>query len=556
MIVFNKTYDKTNVDVANLEKTIAVLPFVNNNSNDENLYFCNGIMAGIRDHLAKIPEFSVVSRLSVEQYRNTSFPLKTIARELDVNYVIEGNVQRIGDRAIISAELIRVEDNKVLWSERYDKDVSEIFAVQANVIQSITTNLETIISSYLKSELNTTPTQNTLAYDHYLKGEEYRFKANRPFQKTEDWLELLSKAKLSYELAIERDSLFAQAYVGLAQSIFEEKAPYALEENNLEDVLTFTNKALQINPNLSRAFVTRGGYYFETNKSDKAIKDYENALTLEPNNNYVLNSLWSLYTAEQNYTNALKTFKKIEKRVETKDDTLRVYKIYRFYYALLDDYKTEQFYLDKIAEIQSGFLNTQVWLYTRTQQHEKSIDHIKKYWPEYNQQKNAWLAAFNSFIPEKNKEALKHYRDWHDQVMAEGINSWLSRRTYHRYDQALIRDGQIEKGLDMVKKQIEVSDQLISVGRADEWIYYDLVGAYASLGQYDKVYESMDNFEELNGWTMWGGMVEMAKFDYQFDVLRNNPRFQEWIRRGEKQLELIQNQIRPYLPLMPPIKTD
>ena len=66
----------------------------------------------------------------------------------------------------------------------------------------------------------------------------------------------------------------------------------------------------------------------------------------------------------------------------------------------------------------------------------------------------------------------------------------------------------------------------------------------------------MDNFEELNGWTMWGGMVEMAKFDYQFDVLRNNPRFQEWIRRGEKQLELIQNQIRPYLPLMPPIKTD
>ena len=138
---------------------------------------------------------------------------------------------------------------------------------------------------------------------------------------------------------------------------------------------------MQINPNLSRAFVTRGGYYFETNKSDKAIKDYENALTLEPNNNYVLNSLWSLYTAEQNYTNALKTFKKIEKRIETKDDTLRVYKIYRFYYALLDDYKTEQFYLDKIAEIQSGFLNTQVWLYTRTQQHEKSIDHIKKYWP-------------------------------------------------------------------------------------------------------------------------------------------------------------------------------
>jgi AraC-like DNA-binding protein len=98
IIVYNETINKNTFDTANIEKTIAVLPFVNDSENKENMYFCNGIMAGILDYLAKIPEFSVVSRLSVEQYRNTAFPLKTIAKKLDVNYVIEGHVQRIGDR--------------------------------------------------------------------------------------------------------------------------------------------------------------------------------------------------------------------------------------------------------------------------------------------------------------------------------------------------------------------------------------------------------------------------------------------------------------------------
>ena len=152
-IVFNETFKKDKIDASNIEKTIAVLPFENNSMNEENMYFCNGIMAGIRDHLSKIPEFYVVSRLSVEPYRDTSSPLQTIAQELDVNYIVEGHVQRIGNRAIIYAELIQVNTNKVLWSERYDKDVSEIFTVQANVIESITTNLKTIISPNIKTQL-------------------------------------------------------------------------------------------------------------------------------------------------------------------------------------------------------------------------------------------------------------------------------------------------------------------------------------------------------------------------------------------------------------------
>lgn len=556
LIIFNVAYNKDNFDPSEIEKTIVVLPFFNESDDEENLYFCNGIMAGIRNNLAKIPEFSVVSRRSAEEYRNSSTPLETIASELNVNYVVEGHVQRLGDRAIITAELIQAHDNKILWSEQYDKNIAEVFSVQANVIEAITDKLETMLSSGLKAELNVPPTQDKLAYDHYLKAEEYRYKANFDLQEEEKWIELLNKAKLSYELAIEKDSLFAKAFVGLAKTIFERKARYAFEENGLEEVYILTSKALDINPNLSEAYVTRGFYYFEIKAIEKAKKDLESALNLDPDNHAVLNNLWRLYSEEQNYTDALKVFERLKKRVETKADTLRVLAKYRFYYALMDDYETEQYYLDKIAELRPGFSNTQAWLYARTRQWEKAIEHIKKHWIVENQQTNAWLGAY--YIEINNKEALKHYDAWYNQVEEQGINSWLSSRSYHRYGYVLIRDGQTEKGLQMVKKQLDLFEQLLKVDHVydDLWVYYDLIGVYALSGQTDKAFEMMDEFTRLKGWTMWGGMVDMAKIEKQFDTLRDDVRFKQWIRAGEEQLKVVQNQIRPYLSPTPSFFKD
>lgn len=92
LIIFNEGFNKKSTVLSSIEKSIAVMPFVNDSPNEENMYFCNGIMAGIRDHLANVPEFTVVSRRSVEKYRNTSTALSVISKELDVNYLIEGRV--------------------------------------------------------------------------------------------------------------------------------------------------------------------------------------------------------------------------------------------------------------------------------------------------------------------------------------------------------------------------------------------------------------------------------------------------------------------------------
>ena len=161
------------------KKSIAVLPFINDSPNEDNLYFCNGIMEGILDHLSKIPELKVVSRTSVEQYRDNKPSLKKIAEELGVQYLVEGSVQRIGNQVVIFAQLISAEDDVHLWSQKYNEDVTELFAVQANVTESIADKLEMIISPKVKERIENIPTNNPLAYDFYLQGNEFKFKANQ-----------------------------------------------------------------------------------------------------------------------------------------------------------------------------------------------------------------------------------------------------------------------------------------------------------------------------------------------------------------------------------------
>jgi len=558
LIVYSEASNKNTADAANIEKTIAVLPFVNNSTNKENMYFCNGIMAGIRDHLAKIPEFSIVSRRSVEQYRNTTSPLKTIAKELDVNYVVEGHVQRIGDRAIISAELIRVTDNKIIWSDSYDKDVSQIFAVQAKVIQSITTNLETIISPSLKSELNTNPTQDKSAYEHYLKGEEYRFKANRPFQKNDVWLNLLDKARLSFELAIKQDTLYVPAYLSLALTVYEKNGGYLDNENNLDEVLILTNKALYINPNTTQAYLIRGNYYEMINQNDKAIKDYQKALEIIPNNTSALYSLIGLYKWNTNYKDAVLTLKQLEKFAISRNELIQLYDNYILFYRILEQHDMVDFYYNKIFEIRTipQFNMGRVWSYMQSDRFDEPLAYVKESLLEDNQQRNGLLA----YIYERKKEypkALEYYKKCYKQVEVEGVNSLASSVVFEGYGRTLVRIGQTEKGKEMMRMQIYFNGEALkSESPFNKPItYLGSMALHASLGQYEQVHEYIKKFDSINGWLHWEWMVYWVQKDPAFSSLLEDPIFKASIKRGEKQVADAQNQIRPYLPATP-IKRD
>ena len=553
LLVFNKTFNKDKIDASNIEKTIAVLPFINESNNEENMYFCNGIMAGIRDQLAKIPEFYVVSRLSVEKYRNTASPIKNIARELDVNYVIEGHVQRIGNRAIISAELIQVNDNKVLWSERYDKDVSEVFDVQANVIQSITSNLETIISPNLKTELNTIPTQDTLAYVHYLKGEEYRYKADIRKQEHKVWLNLITKAKSSYALAIKSDSLYSSAYIGLAQTAFERYTPYSDDENNLDEVLTLTNKAIQLNPNASLAYLIRGDYYERINALDKAIKEYEKSLEIIPNNGKALYRLVYLFQRKFDYKNVVITLKQLEKYAISRDDLIRLYQTYQYYYRALEKNNMVDYCFNEIFKLQvtPAFNYARYLSFYDTNQLNESLIYVKKFLVEDNMERNLIL-GYLYYRKKDFPKALEYYTKCYQQVEESGINNY---ELYGEYGAVLMQMGQIEKGRKMLRKQISINNDLINSKRHDNDItYIRLAIIHAWLGEFDQAHAYIKKFDDVNGWLYYLTMYSWVKNDFSFDVLREDPVFKASYKKAGKQMEDIQNQIRPYLPATPPIK--
>ncbi len=545
---YNKYSNDASVDSEKVQKSIAVLPFINDSSNEDNLYFCNGIMEGILDHLSKIPELKVVSRTSVEQYRENKPSLKKIAEELGVQYLVEGSVQRIEDQVVIFAQLIYAEDDEHLWSQRYDEDVTELFAVQADVTESIAEKLEMIISPMLKERIENVPTRNTLAYDFYLRGNEYRYKANIRIQENDTWAQLLDKAQLSYELALEKDSLFAEAYVGKAFVELERNKNLKLgEKNYLALVFLNANKAININPDLYMGYYARGLYYLYTDNIEFAKKDYEKLLELAPNIKYELElQLYGYLTQYLDFIQSIKIIKEMEKNARSDDDFLNLYNNYASLYRKLDDPDMEAYYYNKLTKLTDKPNMSIWWLYFRTQKFEKAISYVLENYPKNNQTRNILIANTYENKGESNK-AFEYYKKWYDQVEEEGINNDLSNRDFHRYGQILILYGKKEKGMKLIQKQVKINEKLIQLGQGDVGLIYDLVGIYSFLGQNEKAYFWMEKFDQDNGWLKFAGLNSFVQFDTQFDNIRSEKQFKNWVSRGEKQLEKIRKEVRDYL---------
>jgi TolB-like protein len=171
-----------------LEKSIAVLPFINDSPDQENTYFINGLMDEILNNLQKIKDFRVLSRTSSEQYRGPNKPsLPKIAKELGVNYIVEGSGQKYGNRFRLRVQLITANNEKHLWSESYEKEIREtkdIYGTQSEIAQSIASALKATIAPDEKLIIEKIPTTNLTAYDFYQRGKDELAKYPWPDQPT------------------------------------------------------------------------------------------------------------------------------------------------------------------------------------------------------------------------------------------------------------------------------------------------------------------------------------------------------------------------------------
>ena len=205
----NKTSSSPAIQVNTIEpeKSIAVLPFRNESNDSSNTYFVNGLMESTLTNLQRMDELVVISRTSSEKYRYTQKGVPEIAKELNVNYLVEGSGQRVGNEVLLNIKLIDAKTDTPVWSEQYQEEISDLFALQRDVAQKIARAIEVVISPASLEQLDRIPTSNMEAYDLYLQAME--------FQNTRS-TEGYSKAVPLFEKALLLDDEFALAYANLA----------------------------------------------------------------------------------------------------------------------------------------------------------------------------------------------------------------------------------------------------------------------------------------------------------------------------------------------------
>ena len=297
------------------EKSIAVLPFKNDSPDTANAYFINGLMEDILNNLQKINDMRVISRTSVEQFRNnTAKSIPEIARELGVNYIVEGSGQKINNTIRLSVQLLRAAKESHLWGNSYEKEITnakDYFFTQSQIAQSIASELGAVITPQEKQLIEKIPTDRLEAYNDYLQGIFYW----RKFTPSDQEIALHY-----FEQAIEKDPKFAIAYAGIS-SVWvrrgvigsvsaEEATPKAMaaltkaleldstraevyrslatiqmvQKWDWKGAETSFKKAIALNPNYAEAHILYGFFLKTVGRMKEAIEQDELALKLDPLN--------------------------------------------------------------------------------------------------------------------------------------------------------------------------------------------------------------------------------------------------------------------------------
>lgn len=251
------------------EKSIAVLPFENLSADPENAFFADGVQDEILTNLAKIADLKVISRSSVMQYRAPTRNLRQIANELGVVHILEGNVQRAGNRVRVSAQLIDARTDAHLWAENYHRPLDDVFAIQSEIAKAVADQLQAKLAPAEKAAIEQAPTANIVAYDRYLRGKKFLEMATfdtRRIEQTRHAIRLLDQA-------VAHDPAFLLAYCQLARG--HEQLYFSGVDHSparLRLVNEARDKALRLAPDRGESHLAAADIHY------RCYRDYQAAL--------------------------------------------------------------------------------------------------------------------------------------------------------------------------------------------------------------------------------------------------------------------------------------
>src|SRR5436309_8684043 len=253
--------------------SIAVLPFVNMSGDPEQEYFSDGITEDIITDLSKVSGLFVVARNTVFTYKGKTAEVQEVAKHLGVNFILEGSVRKAGTRVRVTGQLIHGKDGGHVWADRYDRDLTDIFAIQDEITHAIVEQLKVKLLPQEKKSIGQTPTDNVEAYTYYLRGRQFMQRHSKSNYQL---------ARRMFAKAVELDPLYARAYAGIADCDSFLFLHYHLEAG-IDSILATSAKALALDNRLAEAHASRGLALSLGQQHEEAMTEFEKAIALDPN---------------------------------------------------------------------------------------------------------------------------------------------------------------------------------------------------------------------------------------------------------------------------------
>jgi TolB-like protein/Tfp pilus assembly protein PilF len=331
-------------DAGGSAKSIAVLPFENLSDDKQNTYFADGVQDQILTNLAKVSDLKVISHTSARQYKSgIERNLREIGHQLGVAYIVEGSVQRAGDRLRINAQLIDARTDAHIWAETYDRTAADLFAIQSELAESIVAQLKAKLSPKQKAEIEERPTQDLVAFDLYLQAKQIV----DSYLIAEDVRAALLKALQSLDEAIKRDEKFVAAYCYAARA---NDLLYFFDLDPTRDRVllaeTAVNAALRLRPDSAEAHFAMADFLFRCRRDydhaleelavarpglpnstpffilsgyinrrrnhwPEAERDFSTAVALDPRNPNAYNLLADTYVLQRRFPEAVQTYDRV-----------------------------------------------------------------------------------------------------------------------------------------------------------------------------------------------------------------------------------------------------
>jgi serine/threonine protein kinase/Tfp pilus assembly protein PilF len=255
------------------QPSIAVLPFTNMSADKEQDYFCDGIAEDIITSLSQIEGLRVAARTSSFAMRDRRLDVREIGRKLAVETILEGSVRKAGDQLRITAQLINVNDGYHVWSERYDRHLEDVFAIQDEIGHNIVQALKVTLTDREKRTMEKVPTTDMEAYEFYIRGRQKFFSMGAKG---------LEYARNMFTSAIIRDPRYALAFCGIADCYSLIYQYYDSDRSNVENALTASRKALELDSELAEAHASYGLAMSIDEGYEEAEKEFERAIELSP----------------------------------------------------------------------------------------------------------------------------------------------------------------------------------------------------------------------------------------------------------------------------------